>query len=65
MFDGSFTQIVLTVRLATSSLAAGLLLMLNQYHVFAARCIMSHYTMIYKNGVRMRDFLGLFVFIVV
>ena len=26
---------------------------------------MSHYTMIYKNGERMRDFLGLFVFIVV
>ena len=24
---------------------------------------MSHYTMIYKNGERMRDFLGLFVFI--
>ena len=26
---------------------------------------MSYYTMIYKNGERMRDFLGLFVFIVV
>ena len=26
---------------------------------------MSHYTMIYKNGERMRDFLGLFVFIAV
>ena len=26
---------------------------------------MSHYTMIYKNDERMRDFLGLFVFIVV
>ena len=26
---------------------------------------MSHYTMIYENGERMRDFLGLFVFIVV
>ena len=26
---------------------------------------MSHYTMIYKNGERMRDFLDLFVFIVV
>ena len=26
---------------------------------------MSHYTMLYKNGERMRDFLGLFVFIVV
>ena len=26
---------------------------------------MSHYTMIYKNGERMRDLLGLFVFIVV
>ena len=26
---------------------------------------MSHYTMIYKNGERMRDVLGLFVFIVV
>ena len=26
---------------------------------------MSHYTMIYKNGARTRDFLGLFVFIVV
>ena len=26
---------------------------------------MSHYTMIYKNGERMRDFFGLFVFIVV
>ena len=26
---------------------------------------MSHYTMIYKNGERMRDFLGLFVFIIV
>ena len=26
---------------------------------------MSHYTMIYKNGERMRTFLGLFVFIVV
>ena len=26
---------------------------------------MSHYTMIYKNGERMSDFLGLFVFIVV
>ena len=26
---------------------------------------MSHYTVIYKNGERMRDFLGLFVFIVV
>ena len=26
---------------------------------------MSHYTMIHKNGERMRDFLGLFVFIVV
>ena len=26
---------------------------------------MSHYTMIYKNGERMRDFLGLFIFIVV
>ena len=26
---------------------------------------MSHYTMIYKNGERTRDFLGLFVFIVV
>ena len=26
---------------------------------------MSHYTIIYKNGERMRDFLGLFVFIVV
>ena len=26
---------------------------------------MSHYTMIYKNGKRMRDFLDLFVFIVV
>ena len=26
---------------------------------------MSHYTMIYKNGERMRDFLGLVVFIVV
>ena len=26
---------------------------------------MSHYTMIYKNGERMRDFLGLFVFILV
>ena len=25
---------------------------------------MSHYTMIYKNGERMRDFLGLFVVIV-
>ena len=25
---------------------------------------MSHYTMIYKNGECMRDFLGLFVFIV-
>ena len=25
---------------------------------------MSHYTMFYKNGERMRDFLGLFVFIV-
>ena len=25
---------------------------------------MGHYTMIYKNGERMRDFLGLFVFIV-
>ena len=25
---------------------------------------MSHYTMIYKNGERMSDFLGLFVFIV-
>ena len=24
-------------------------------------CYMSHYTMIYKNGERMRDFLGLFV----
>ena len=27
--------------------------------------VMSYYTMIYKNGERMRDFLGLFVFIVV
>ena len=27
--------------------------------------ILSHYTMIYKNGKRMRDFLGLFIFIVV
>ena len=26
---------------------------------------MSHYTMIYKNSERMRDFLGLFIFIVV
>ena len=26
---------------------------------------MSHYTMIYKNSVRMRDFLGLVIFIVV
>ena len=26
---------------------------------------MSHYTMIYKNGERMRDFLEIFVFIVV
>ena len=26
---------------------------------------MSHYTMIYENGERMRDFFGLFVFIVV
>ena len=26
---------------------------------------MSHYTMIYKNGERMREFLGLFVFVVV
>ena len=25
---------------------------------------LSHYTMIYKNGERMRDFWGLFVFIV-
>ena len=26
---------------------------------------MSHYTMIYKNGERMRDFFNLFIFIVV
>ena len=26
---------------------------------------MSHYTVIYKNGKRMRDFLGLYIFIVV
>ena len=27
--------------------------------------VMSHYTMIYKHGKHMRDFLGLFIFIVV
>ena len=37
---------------------------LGEFSLAKPSCYMSHYTMIYKNGERMRDF-GLFVFIVV
>ena len=35
------------------------------FHWLSHYGYMSHYTMIFKNGERMRDVLGLFVFIVV
>ena len=35
------------------------------FHWISHHGIWAIYTMIYKNGERMRDFLGLFVFIVV
>ena len=38
---------------------------IREFSLAKPSCYMSHYTMIYKNGERVRDFLGLFVFIVV
>ena len=37
----------------------------NSSYPIQPHSIIANYTMIYKNGERMRDFLGLFVFIVV
>ena len=36
---------------------------LGEFSLAKPSCYMSHYTMIYKNGERMRGFLGLLVFV--
>ena len=54
-----FTCVVYTNLLKKGSLDNAI----REFSLAKPSWYMNHYTMIYKNGERMRDFLGLFIFI--
>ena len=56
MFTDKYTRLLKT---------GSLYIAIREFSLAKPSWYMSHYTMIYKNGERMVDFLGLFIFIVV
>ena len=54
----SASEVIYLILLKTGSLDNAI----REFSLAQPSWYMSHYTMIYKNGERMRDFLGLFVF---